>query len=100
MTAVALKRTAQRARRDAIINLRVPTKLRDLFDAAADAVGKTRTQFVVDSAHAHAIDVLLDKKIFKLDDAAFAAFHAALDNPPASNEKLKALFARKAQWET
>ena len=100
MTAVAIKRTATRSRRDAIINLRVPAKLRDLFDAAAEAVGKTRTQFVVDSAHTQAIDVLLDKRIFKLDEAAFAAFHAALDNPPAPNEKLQALFARKSPWET
>lgn len=100
MTAVARKRTAPKSRRDAIINLRVPAKLRDLFDAAAEAVGKTRTQFVVDSAHSHAIDILLDKKIFKLDDAAFAAFCAALDKPPAPNEKLQELFSRKAPWET
>lgn len=99
MTTVVMKRTAARARRDAIINLRVPANLRDLFDAAAEATGKTRTQFVVDSARTQAIDVLLEKKIFKLGDAAFAAFLSALDKPPAANEKLKALFSRKAQWE-
>lgn len=100
MNAVAVKRTAAKSRRDAIINLRVPARLRDLFDAAAEAVGKTRTQFVVDSAYTHAVDILLDKKIFKLDETAFAAFHAALEKPPAPNEKLQALFARKAPWET
>lgn len=100
MTAVAVKRAASKSRRDAIINLRVPAKLRDLFDAAAEAVGKTRTQFVVDSAHSQAIDILLEKRIFKLDEGALAAFHTALDNPPAPNEKLQALFARKAPWET
>lgn len=99
MTAVAAKRTAAKSRRDAIINLRVPAKLRDLFDAAAEAVGKTRTQFVVDSAQAQAIDILLEKRIFKLDEAALAAFHDALDSPPAPNERLQALFARKAPWE-
>ena len=89
----------KRERRDAIINLRIPARTRELIDAAADAVGKSRTQFVVDSARAQAVDVLLDQRIFNLDEKAFAAFVAVLDNPPAPNKKLKALMARKAPWQ-
>lgn len=100
MTAITAKRTVANARRDTTINLRVPTSLRDLFDAAAEEVGKTRTQFLLDSARAQAIDVLLDKKVFKLDDASFAAFSAVLDQPPAPNEKLQGLFAKRFPWES
>ncbi|MGH6908208.1 MAG: DUF1778 domain-containing protein, partial [Aestuariivirga sp.] len=99
MTAAATQRPAHRPRRDVTINLRLPAQTRDLLDAAAQAVGKNRTQFVVDSARAQAIDVLLDKRIFNLDEASFDAFAAALDNPPAPSQKLKELMARKAPWE-
>ena len=54
-------------RRDAVINVRLPTKLRDLIDRAADIVGKTRSDFILESAQKHAIDVLLDQRLFSLD---------------------------------
>ncbi|MFO1034838.1 MAG: DUF1778 domain-containing protein [Hyphomicrobiales bacterium] len=97
MTALAPRRTAAKSRRDAIINLRVPAKLRDLIDSAAEAVGKTRTQFLVDSAQSQAIDILLDKKVFKLNEAGFSAFHAALKTAGAQSQTARA-FARKAPW--
>ena len=100
MTAVALKRTANRSRRDTTINLRVPAQTRDLFDAAAEAVGKTRTQFVVDSARTQAMDVLLDKRIFKLNEIAFKEFCSVLDSPAQPTQKLKELLASKSPWET
>jgi uncharacterized protein (DUF1778 family) len=100
MPAVASKPAISRARRDTTINLRIPAQTRDLFDAAAEAVGKTRTQFVVDSARAQAMDILLNQRIFRLDDAGFAAFCSALDKPAAPSRKLRQLFAKQAPWET
>ena len=96
------KRVAQprRDRHDATINLRMPSQTRDLIDAAAKACGKSRTEFVLESARVHANDVLLDQRIFRLDDAQFAAFEAAMDNPPQPSEKLKQLLKRKARWAT
>jgi uncharacterized protein (DUF1778 family) len=97
--------TAKRARaksaggRAATINLRVPSKTRDLIDAAAAAVGKSRTEFMLDVTRQHAIDVLLDQRIFILDDAQFDAFNAVLANPPSANAQLKRLFASKSPWE-
>ena len=52
--------------------------LRDLIDRAADVFGKTRTEFILESARTHAIDVLLDQRLFKLDDEQYAAFLHAL----------------------
>ncbi|CAN5560057.1 DUF1778 domain-containing protein [soil metagenome] len=89
-----------KARKDAIINLRLSEQTRELIDAAADSVGKTRTQFVLDSAQRHALDVLLNKVIFRLDSSTFEAFVSALDQPPPPNDKLKRLMSRKAPWET
>jgi uncharacterized protein (DUF1778 family) len=87
------------ARRDAIVNLRMPGRVRDLIDDAAAAVGKTRTDFIIESCRREATDVLLDKRLFTLGAADYDAFVAALDKAPAPNAKLKRLMARKAPWE-
>lgn len=85
--------------RDTTINLRLPEKVKGLIDEAAAAVGKTRTEFVIESARQHAVDVLLDQRLFALEPAAWDAFMAALDNLPPPNEALRRLMARKAPWE-
>lgn len=87
-------------RRDATINLRLPEKVKRLIDAAAAATGKTRTEFVIESAQRHATDVILDQRLFELDKDQWAAFQAALDNPPPPGEELRRLMAKKAPWET
>ena len=80
------------------INLRIETNTRQLIDEAAAALGKTRTEFMVDSARRQAIDVLLDQRLFRLDDERYDAFLHALDNPPAPGPKLRALLRRTPAW--
>ena len=87
-------------KKDAVVNLRMPVAIRDLIDNAAELTGKTRTAFIIESSRQHAVDVLLDQKLFKLDARQFEAFSRALDRKPASNEKLKRLMANPAPWET
>lgn len=102
MPAAALKRTAQRDadnKKTTTINLRVNEKMRDLIDNAAAVVGKSRTEFMLDSARQHAIDVLLDQRIFVLEDRQYRAFLSALQSPPRANAQLKKLFASKSPWE-
>ena len=82
-----------------VVNLRAPRSWRELIDRAAEAVGKTRTDFILESARAHATDVLLDRRLFELEPARYRAFMAMLDAPPAPNGKLKRLMKRKAPWE-
>ncbi len=91
-------RPVARAKRDTTINLRLSESAKNLIDAAAAALGKTRTEFVVESAKQHAVDVLLDQRRFELDSGQWDAFMRALDNPPLPNEPLKKLMARKAPW--
>ncbi len=81
------------------INLRIESKTRALIDEAAAMLGKTRTEFMIDTARRQAIDVLLDQRLFVLETGAYDAFVQALDNPPAPGPKLKRLMARKPVWE-
>ncbi len=81
------------------INLRIEAGTRRLIDDAAAALGKTRTDFMVESARREAIDVLLDRRLFTLDDADYAAFVHALDHPPAPGPKLRSLMQRAPVWE-
>jgi uncharacterized protein (DUF1778 family) len=81
------------------INLRIGTHTRQLIDDAAAVLGKTRTEFMIDSARKVAIDVLLDQRLFALDPERYDAFVHALDNPPAPGPKLRSLLRRAPAWE-
>jgi uncharacterized protein (DUF1778 family) len=85
-------------RRETVVNLRMTKAMRDVVDDAAAAVGKTRTDFIIESTHQRATDILLDRRLFTLDDAQYDAFVRSLDAPPQPNAKLKALLAAKAPW--
>lgn len=80
------------------INLRIELQTRQLIDRAATVLGKTRTEFMLDSARREAIDVLLDQRLFTLDSDRYDAFVHALDNPPAPGPKLRALLQRVPAW--
>ena len=81
------------------INLRIEAATRQLIDEAAALLGKTRTEFMIESARQQAIDVLLDQRLFALESQDHAAFMAALDSPPEPGPKLKALMQRVPAWQ-
>jgi uncharacterized protein (DUF1778 family) len=81
------------------INLRIDTQSRRLIDDAAAVLGKTRTEFMVESARRQAIDVLLDQRFFVLEPEKYERFMHALDNPPAPGAKLRSLLRRVPAWE-
>jgi uncharacterized protein (DUF1778 family) len=91
--------TARKSRSDTTINVRVSKMWRDLIDNAANVLGKTRTDFIVESARNHAIDVLLDQRFFTLEGGDYDAFVDALDNPPPPSDRLRKLMTTKAPWE-
>lgn len=80
------------------INLRIETHTRRLIDDAAAILGKTRTEFMIETARQQAIDVLLDQRLFALDIDRYDAFMYALDNPPAPGPKLRSLLRRVPAW--
>ena len=93
------KRTTQRVERDATIHIRAPRKTKELIESAASVVGKSLSEFTLESARQHATDVLLDQRLFVLDSDQYAAFMKALDNPPPAGSKLKALMKRRPLWQ-
>ncbi|MBE9009282.1 DUF1778 domain-containing protein [Pseudanabaenaceae cyanobacterium LEGE 13415] len=85
--------------RDVTINIRATQRQRDLIDFAAEVQGKSRSEFMLESAYQKAQDVLLDRRFFGLDQQKFEQFEAYLDAPPKANEKLRDLLKTKAPWE-
>jgi uncharacterized protein (DUF1778 family) len=88
-----------RPSRDVTINLRASSKQRALIDRAAEALGKNRSDFMLEAACREAGTVLLDRRFFLLDEKAHKQFTAALDRPPAENARLRRLLATRAPWE-
>ncbi len=91
--------TADRGARDVNINLRANRKQRSLIDRAAQALGKTRSDFMLEASCREAESVLLDRRYFALDAETFKEFTAVLDSPPATNPRLRRLLIEKAPWD-
>jgi uncharacterized protein (DUF1778 family) len=85
--------------RSKTVNIRVRQQQQDLIDRAAKALGKTRSEFMLDTACREAENVLLEQQLFRLGEDAFDDFVRALDAPPADNPKLRALVRRTPLWE-
>jgi uncharacterized protein (DUF1778 family) len=85
--------------RDVTINIRAKQSQRDLIDRAAEVQGKSRSEFMLESAYQKAQDVLLDNSFFGLDQNKFKQFLALLDAPPQRHEKLHKLLSSKSAWD-
>jgi uncharacterized protein (DUF1778 family) len=81
------------------INMRVDRRHRDLIDRAAQISGKTRTEFMLETACRAAEDAILDQRVFFADAEQYQRFSEALDAPAQSHEMLKTLLSRKAPWD-
>ena len=66
---------------------------------AAEVEGTSITEFTVDAAVSRARDVLVDRRLFNLDDAAWTEFLAVLDRPIAYKPRLEKLFASESIFE-
>ena len=98
-SAVALAERVAETEAKGSINLRVEANTRRLIDEAAAILGKTRTEFMIESARRQAVDVLLDQRLFALDSKNYESFVQALDNPPAPGLKLRSLLRRVPAWQ-
>lgn len=82
------------------ISIRAKAGQRDLIDQAADRLGRSRSDFMLEAACRQAEEVLLDQAYFALDANAFAAFQAMLDTPPAPTDRLRRTLKARAPWDT
>ncbi len=81
------------------LNIRVKPATRNLIDRAAELLGKTRTDFMLEASERRAEEVLLDRTVFTVSPEAYAEYLARLDAPTQSNERLKRTMSIKAPWD-
>ena len=81
------------------INIRALEGQRALIDKAASSLNKTRSDFMLEVACQAAENILLDQRLFLVDDDTFNTFQAQLDAPVADNEKLHYLLNQKSPWD-
>jgi len=91
--------TKEGTTRSETINLRASRGQKALIDRAAEALGRNRSDFMLETACREAEAVLLDRRYFALSEEQFRRFTAMLDRPPARNPRLARLLRTKAPWE-
>lgn len=80
------------------INIRVSEDQKALIDRAAKCLGKSRTDFILDTMREASENVLLDQHLFGVDESVFKAFEVALNAPPKPNENLRRTLMTSAPW--
>ncbi len=92
------RRSSKRPIRDLTINLRAKRAQRSLIDKAAAALGRSRSDFILQAACREAETVLLDRRYFALDEKTFRRFMDELEREPVENSRLRQSLSRKAPW--
>ncbi len=82
------------------INIRALEGQRALIDKAASSLNKTRSDFMLEAACQAAENILLDQRLFLIDDEMFSAFQAQLNAPVSDNKKLHYLLNQKSPWDS
>jgi uncharacterized protein (DUF1778 family) len=81
------------------LNIRIKPATRNLIDRAAELLGKTRTDFMLEACERRAEEVLLDHTVFTVSHEIYAEYLARLDAPAQPNERLKRTMTTKAPWD-
>ena len=79
------------------IQIRAQESDRNIIDHAASILGKSRTDFILDSARSSAQDILLERRSFFLKEDDWSAVMSELDRPPS--DKLLELLKETPPWE-
>jgi uncharacterized protein (DUF1778 family) len=82
------------AAKTARVNLRVAPADDVLLRQAADLLGETLSEFLIESGRERAERLVADRTRFILDASAWTAFNEALDRPAEIKPELRELFAR------
>ncbi|MBQ0758424.1 MAG: hypothetical protein ACJAU3_001029 [Zhongshania sp.] len=85
--------------KSAPINMRVEPSQHALLTKAAALLHKDRSAFILDVACREAQNVLLDQRLFQLNEQDFVVFEQALTAPITENAALKALLKEPSPWQ-
>jgi len=81
------------------IEVRATPAMKALLQSAAASSHKNVTEFLLEAGLAAAEMALADRRVFRLDDERWAAFHEALDRPVTAKPRLKKLLDGKSVLE-
>ncbi|EAS1756219.1 DUF1778 domain-containing protein [Salmonella enterica] len=93
-----MQTTIRKPVRNNQINIRVTDEERAVIDHAASLVSKNRTDFIIEKAVSEAQNIILDQRIFVLDDARYQAFIKQLEAPVQNTEGRQRLMDVKPEW--
>ena len=83
-----------------LITVRLDPHQHALLTRAAKVLHKDRSAFILDVACCEAENVLLDQRLFQIDEKVYEEFEAALAEPVADNPRLRALMREGPHWES
>ena len=81
------------------INFRAPASKQALIDHAAQVMGKSRTEFILEATCEKAREVLADQTHFVLSRQALQRFNALIQAPLTNTDALQRLLSTPAPWE-
>lgn len=87
------------ARAAKTINFRTPAAKQALIDHAAEALGKSRTEFILEASCEKAREVLADRSHFVVSTRVLQRFSEVIDAPLANSDALERLLTKPAPWE-
>lgn len=79
--------------------MRVLPEQKALISQAAEILNMDRNAFILSTVCREAEEVLLNRRVFLLDDKAFDHFEKSLEMPILSSPKLDQLLSEKSPWE-
>lgn len=86
-------------RKDARIAVRLTPNQDALIRDAAGVSGQSLTEFVTAAAVTRAEETLADRRLFRLDQAAWDEFEAILDRPAQPIPEITQLLSEPAPWD-
>ncbi len=93
-----MQTSARKPTRDKQINIRATDEERAVIDYAASLVNKNRTDFIIEKAVHEAQNIILDQRVFVLDDNSYQAFIEQLELPVQNVEGRQRLMDTKPEW--
>ena len=81
------------------IEVRITPGMKALLQRAATSSHKNVSEFLLEAGIKAAEEALVDRRIFRLDDAQWLAFQDALDRPVTTKPRLARLLAEKSVLE-
>lgn len=85
--------------KNAAINIRALPMQRNLIDRAAQLQHKSRSDFMLEAACQEAENVLLNQRLFSLNEGDYDVFKAMMDAPVQDNPAIKELLSSQSPWE-